>query len=194
MPRIATVNLNRSITSAKVLSDYAEGGGNQLTDPGINDLQADTAKTLKQDSESQKAAFSQACQTLNGVIDKLNAFYEKIFVAHSEEIARLSLEIARKILMQKVEDGDYKIESIVKESLQNAPDRRDVVVHLNPEDVVQCQRAQQDDPDSALAGVKFVGDSNIGRAECLLESPKGIVKSLIDENLERIGRALKNKQ
>lgn len=194
MSRIATVNLNKPISSAKVLSDYAGADGSQLSGPGANNLEADTAKTIKQDSESQKAAFSQACQTLNGVIDKLNAFYEKIFVAHSEEIARLSLEIARKILMQKVEDGDYEIESIVKESLQNAPDRHDVVVHLHPEDVAQCQRAQQDDPDCALAGIKFVSDSNIGRAECLLESPKGIVKSLIDENLERIGRALKNKQ
>ncbi|MHC4430317.1 MAG: FliH/SctL family protein [Planctomycetota bacterium] len=194
MSRIATVNLNKPISSAKVLSDYAGVDGSQLSGPGANNLEADTAKTIKQDSESQKAAFSQACQTLNGVIDKLNAFYEKIFVAHSEEIARLSLEIARKILMQKVEDGDYEIESIVKESLQNAPDRHDVVVHLHPDDVAQCQRAQQDDPDSALAGIKFVSDSNIGRAECLLESPKGIVKSLIDENLERIGRALKNKQ
>jgi flagellar biosynthesis/type III secretory pathway protein FliH len=144
--------------------------------------------------EAQKAAFSQACQTLNGVIDKLNKFHDKMFVGHSEEIARLSVEIARKILMQKVENGDYEIESIVKESLENAPDRQDMVVHLHPEDVAQCQQAQQDDPGSALVGVTFVCDSNIGRAECLLESPKGIVKSLIDENLERIGRALKNKQ
>jgi hypothetical protein len=29
------------------------------------------------------------------------------------------------------------------------------------------------------------------RAECLLETPKGIVESLIDEHLERIGKALK---
>jgi flagellar biosynthesis/type III secretory pathway protein FliH len=194
MSRIASVNLSRPIISARVLNDHAEVDGNQLSGPGIETSGADTAKILQQDSESQKATFSQTCKTLNGVIDKLNEFYDKIFAGHSEEIARLSVEIARKILMRKVEDGDYKIESIVKESLQNAPDRQDIVVHLHPEDVAQCQRAQQDDPDSELAGVKFVGDSNIGRAECLLESPKGIVKSLIDENLERIGRALKNKQ
>ncbi len=95
--------------------------------------------------------------------------------------------------MHKVENGDYEIESIVKEALENAPDRHDVVVHLHPDDVEQCQRAQQNDPGSALVGVTFVSDSNIGRAECLLENPKGIVKSLIDENLERIARALKNK-
>ena len=194
MSQILTVNLNKLVISAKVLDDYAEGDGNQLSGPGIEGAEADTARIQKQDSESQKTAFSQACQTLNGVIDKLNEFYDRIFVGHSEEIARLSVEIARKILMQKVENGDYEIESIVKESLENAPDRQDMVVHLHPEDVAQCQRVQQDDPGSALVGVTFVCDSNIGRAECLLENSKGIVKSLIDENLERIGRALKNKE
>jgi flagellar biosynthesis/type III secretory pathway protein FliH len=44
--------------------------------------------------------------------------------------------------------------------------------------------------DDAFAGVKFVPDPTIGRAECLLETPKGIVKSLIEENLERVSQAL----
>jgi flagellar biosynthesis/type III secretory pathway protein FliH len=64
-------------------------------------------------------------------------------------------------------------------------------VHLNPEDLAKCQKAQQDEPSGALAGIKLVSDPNIGRAECVLESPEGIIKSLIGENLERIGKALK---
>jgi len=93
--------------------------------------------------------------------------------------------------VQKVQNGDYETESIVKEALKNSPTRQDVVVHLNPEDFVQCQKAQQDEPTGALAGIKFVSDPNIGRAECLVESSKGIIESLIDEHLERIGKALK---
>ncbi|KPK44699.1 MAG: hypothetical protein AMJ65_02300 [Phycisphaerae bacterium SG8_4] len=184
-----TISLSMPVASVRILDNYPGP-------PGIEQLEAEGAggQVQTEELQAQKAAFSQACQTLNGVVDKVNAFYDKIFVGHSEEIARLSVEIARKILMQKVADGDYEIESIVKESLENAPDRQDIVVHLHPDDVAQCQRAQQDDPDSALVGIKFVCDSNIGRAECLLESPKGIVKSLIDENLERIGRALKNRE
>ena len=184
-----TINLSMPVASVRILDNYPGPPGNEQLE-----AQGAGGQVQTEEFQAQKAAFSQACQTLDGVIDKLNTFYDKLFVGHSEEIARLSVEIARKILMQKVENGDYEIESIVKESLENAPDRQDLVVHLHPDDVAQCQRAQQDDPGSALAGVKFVCDSNIGRAECLLESPKGIVKSLIDENLERIGRALKNKQ
>lgn len=183
MTQTLTVHLEKPIASAKILDDSAGRGR--------VDSAANAEQILAQDSEAQKTAFSQAYQAINSVVTKLNQFYDKIFVEHKEEIAKLSVEIARKILMQKVEDGAYEIESIVKEALNNAPTRQDIVVHLNPEDLAQCQKAQQDEPDGALTGVKFVSDSNIGRAECLLESPKGIIESLINEHLERVGKALK---
>jgi flagellar biosynthesis/type III secretory pathway protein FliH len=189
MSQILTVNLNKPIISAKFMDD-AEGNGIQLSGPEMEDSKADNVQVLKQDLDAQKAVFSQACQTLNGVIAKLNQFCDKLYVEHREEIARLSVEIARKILMQKVENGDYEIESIIKEALKNAPSSQDVIVHLNPEDLEKCQKAQQDGPGGVLAGIKLIPDPNIGRAECLFESPKGIIKSLIDDNLERIGKAL----
>jgi flagellar biosynthesis/type III secretory pathway protein FliH len=182
MSQTFTVHLERPIVSAEILDNYPAHGG--------VDSEADAEQILRQDLDAQKAVFSQACQTLNGVTAKLNQFYDGVFVEHREEITRLSVEIARKILMQKIDNGDYEIESIVKEALKNALSRQDVVVHLNPDDLEQCQKAQQDEPNGTFVGIKFVSDANIGRAECLLESPKGIIESLIDQHLERIGKAL----
>jgi flagellar biosynthesis/type III secretory pathway protein FliH len=133
----------------------------------------------------------QICQALQDAINKVNELQENLFNEHKEQIAKLSVEIARKILVQKVQEKDYEIESIVKEALKNAPTRQDVVVHLNPEDLIQCQKLQQDDTAGTLAGVKFVSDPNIGRAECLLETPKGMIESFINEHLEQIDQALK---
>ncbi len=190
MSQTLTVNLNKPIISAKVVDDCAGGLGSEMSSPGRVDSEANTGQIPIQDLEAQKAVFSQACQTLNGVITRLNQFCDKLYVEHGEEIAKLSVEIARKILMQKVEDGDYEIESIIKEALKNAPSSQDVKVHLNPEDLEKCQKAQQDGPGGALTGIKLIPDPNIGRAECLLENPKGIIKSLIDDSLERIGKAI----
>jgi len=190
MSQTLTVNLDKPIISATVLDGYADCGVSQLSGPDREDSKAETGQIPRQNLKAQKAVFSQACQTLNGVITRLNQFCDKIYAEHREEIARLSVEIARKILMQKVENGDYEIESIIKEALKNAPSSQDVIVHLNPEDLEKCQKAQQDEPGGVLAGIKLIPDTNIGRAECLLESPKGIIKSLIDDNLERIGKAL----
>jgi len=199
MSRTLTVHLEKPIVSAKI-SDNSPLLSCESKKAGAEQIQV-------QDSQAEIAVFSQACQTLNAVVAKLNQFYDRLFAEHKEEIARLSVEIARKILMQNVQNGDYEIESIVKEALKNAPTRQDVVVHLNPEDHLLCQKAQsqpghlsvQDDalprgipPGSGdLAGIKFISDPKIGRAECLLETPKGIIVSLIDEHLERIGKALK---
>jgi flagellar biosynthesis/type III secretory pathway protein FliH len=190
MSQTLTVNFNKPIISAKVLDSYADCDVNQVFDPDREDSKAETGQIPRQDFEAQKAVFSQACQTLNGLITRLNQFCDKMYAGHREEIARLSVEIARKILMQKVENGDYEIESIIKEALKNVSGSQDVIVHLNPEDLEKCQKAQQDGSGGVLAGIKLIPDPNIGRAECLLESPKGIIKSLIDDNLERIGEAL----
>ncbi|MHC4242177.1 MAG: FliH/SctL family protein [Planctomycetota bacterium] len=157
MSRTLTVHLEKPIVSIKIsdtpplLSAQSRNGeGEQIT---------------TQDSQAKDTVFSQTCQTLKALTDKLNQFYDKLFAEHKEEIARLSVEIARKILAKQVQNGDYEIESIVKEALKNAPTRQDVVVHLNPEDHTLCQKVQQDEPNGALAGIKFISDPNILRRQ-----------------------------
>jgi flagellar biosynthesis/type III secretory pathway protein FliH len=179
MSQTLTVRLEKPILSVEI-SDNPHLFSCEGNKAGAGQIPTQDSQTL-----------SQACQALNSIIAKLNQFCDTLFAEHKEEIAKLSVEIARKVLMQKVQDGDYEIESIVKEALKNAPTRQDVVVHLNPEDHILCQKAQQDEPNGALAGIKFISDPNIGRAECMLETPKGIIESLIDGHLERIGKALK---
>ncbi len=190
MSQTLTVHFEKPIASAKILDNDVGTVEDKLPGGGGVAPSASAGQALTQEAEAQKTALLQACQALNAVIAKLNEFCDKVFVEHKEEIAKLSVEIARKVLMQKIENGDYEIESIIKEALKNAPTRDDIVVHLNPEDLTQYQKAQQDEPDGDLAGIKFVSDSKIGRAECLLESPKGVITSLIDEHLERVSKAL----
>jgi flagellar assembly protein FliH len=196
MAATLTTNLAKPIKSVAILSGHG-GPSSGRTSPnevaGLNqaDSEPQGIHGLKRELEAQKAAFSQINQALREVTAKLNKFYNTAFAAHKEEIAKLSVEIAGKILAQKVEDRDYEIESIVREALNNAPSHQDVVVHLNPEDLVQYQKARRDEPSEESAGIKFVPDPHIGRAECLLETPKGIVESLIEQHLEQIAKALK---
>ena len=189
MSQKLTVHLERPVTSVSILDGYSSNAESSVT--GSMNPELNTEQTRLEDLKAQKSLYSEVCRTLQDLTAKLNQFYDQIFAEQKEEIAKLSVEIARRVLMQKIQDGDYKIEIIVKEILKNAPTHRDIVVHLNPKDLTDCQKAQQDDGDNTLAGIKLVADVNIGRAECVLESPKGVIKSLIDEHLEQIGKALK---
>jgi flagellar biosynthesis/type III secretory pathway protein FliH len=189
-----TVNLDKPVTSVEILSaEDTKHAEQELSagHPTVECSSAASAARIMQDLEKQKAETAQLYRTLSSLVGELSKFYEELLARHREEIAKLSVEIARKILMQKVQKADYQIEAIVKEALRNAPMRQNVVVHLNPADLTQLQnvpdgRWMMDDS----AGIEFIADPAIGQAECLVETPKGIIKSLIDEHLARISEAL----
>ena len=183
---VPIINLAKPVKSAGVMDGYSD-----QAESGSTDTTSAEQTELIEDLKAQKSLYKDLCRTLQELTAKLNQFYDDIFSKQKEEIAGLSVEIARKVLMQKVRDGDYEIESIVKEALKNAPAHEGLVVYLNPEDLAKLQKVQQQQDNGALADVKLVADHNIGCAECLLESPKGIIKSLIDEHLNQIAQALK---
>jgi flagellar biosynthesis/type III secretory pathway protein FliH len=131
-----------------------------------------------------------ACMALNAAAVKVQELYENIIARRSAETAKLSIEIARKILMHKIETKDYEIESIIKEVLKNSPIHQDLAVHLNPEDFEEWRKIQDKEKNGMLDNIKLVADPNVGRAECILKSPRGTIVSLIDEQLEQIAEAL----
>jgi flagellar biosynthesis/type III secretory pathway protein FliH len=190
--------LTKPIISAKILETCPaplefehkpNGCGTELV--SHTHISSDTKTALMHGAETQQAELLQVCRMLNDITDKLKKFYEDVQTKHSEEIAGLAIEIARKILVQKIENGDYEIETIVKEALKNVPTGQQVNVYLHPKDLEQCQKILENEPEGALTGIKFNPDPNIGRAECLVKSPKGTVHSFIEEHLEQIGEALK---
>ena len=176
-----SISLPNTIESIRILDDHTEPVqadskfGGRLSDLSV---------------EKQEKELTEACRALQAAAAKIQGLYEKIIAQNREEIAKLSVGIARKILMHKIEKKDYEIESIIKEVLKNSPSRQDVVVHLNPEDFERCQKIQEKEKNGILDGVKLVADPDVGCAECILKSPKGNIVSLINEQLEQISEAL----
>lgn len=188
MPAMITVNLDRPLKAATICSNPV-GQTRASVSRQVSTSEPVSDAGLNTELEAQISQYRDACQALQGVIAQLSRFHEELFSGHNEAIAQLSVEIARKVLMRNIAEGDYKIESIVREALKNAPSTDDIVIRLNPSDLAECRNAQEAD-DSVLSGLELLADPDIGRGECILESPKGIIKSLIDEHLERIGKAL----
>jgi flagellar biosynthesis/type III secretory pathway protein FliH len=152
--------------------------------PGRLENEQDTTAEL----ENQKNAFAQAAETLEHIATKLHTVYEKAIVEYRQGIAKLAVEIARKILVKKVQQGDYQIETIIAEALKNTPTRQDIAVRMNPEDLERCKQIQQGE--GSFAGVKFIADASIGPAQCVVDTPRGRVESLIDEQLAQVARVL----
>jgi len=144
--------------------------------------------------QSQLAAQLQEVRNLCGALEeaasRLEKYHSEIFSSHRQQIARLSVQIAEKILLKEISSGNYDIEKIVLEALKTAPGRHDVVVRMNPEDLGRLREITGKDTDGMLSNIKLAPDPQIGRAECVVETDEGIIEYLIQEHLERIGRAL----
>lgn len=185
MPDMPTFKLSRPIGSINIVESRSAVMEPFAMEP-VSEGNIETA--MQTNPEAQKLQYDKAMEALEAAAKKLQFVYERMIVEHRQAIAKLSIEIARKILSQKVKEGDYQIESIVQEALNNAPARQNIVVRLNPQDLTKCQEMQKGD--SMLASVNFVADPGIGPAECVVETPKGKVESLIDGHLEQVAKAL----
>jgi len=142
------------------------------------------------DHEPQQEKLALLLETVNGILGSLHDLHEQMLVHHRTQIAKLAVEIARRILMHKVGKGDYEIQAIVEEALKQAPASENIVVRLHPEDLSACQTLQSQVPHSPFAELVLTADWSLGRGECLVETPKGIVRSSIEQHLERISEAL----
>lgn len=196
MPPIPTINLRRPVAAAYVIPEApgrtSEAGG-RTEAAGVHPSTAGRqppAQNQDRKPPPQSEELNRLLTTLNGILDRLQQLHEHVAAHHPTEIAKLAVEIARRILMHNTSKGDYKIQTLVEEALRKSPTAQNVVVHLNPDDLAPCQELQRQNPHSPFAGLEFTADRSIGRGECLVETPKGIVKSSIAERLERISAAL----
>jgi flagellar biosynthesis/type III secretory pathway protein FliH len=185
MVKAFSVNLAKSITGATILKDYVAPEA-----PAFDPAFVAEQQRITEELKVQRKLYGEVCQMLQGAANKLNNFYDEMFATHKEEVARLSLEIARKVLLQKVSDGDYAIETIIEEAIGSSPSPNDLVVHLNSEDLASYEKSLEESGGTSFEGVKLVADSSIGKAECKIESPKGTIESRINEQLEKIGKSL----
>ena len=188
MTIMLTVTLDKPVYTAQVLEAHAAGESAESSTVAA-ELQRVLEGQLAQ-VEAQQNQLGATLQLLDDMIAKCNQFYEQVLTTHRKEIARLSLEIARKVLSQQIKDGDYHIEAIIQEALQNAPVQQGITVHLSPEDLTHCQEIQAEQPDGPLSKLTLVSDVAVGRAECWLETPKGVIQSFINEHINKIAEAL----
>jgi len=197
MPEMLTINLAQPIAAVRIIHGADAVVNDRRAPQSVQDrpgaaeaaMQANPYSSAEE-REQQQAEIAALCRTVGSIADSLRKLHEGLLANNHTEIAGLAIEIARKILMHKVAKGEYDIQAIVTEALKRAPTRRNIVVRLNPEDLPRCRKLQEEGPENPFTELELTADWSIGRGECLIETPKGIVKSFIEEHLERIGEAL----
>lgn len=185
------INLDGPIEKTEVISTQAvpDGFGEANAELGRENIDQSNLET-----QQQKTELTHLCSALKNIVDTLSEFQESAFTTHKEDIAKLAVEIAARVLAQKIREKDYEIESIIRQALEGLAVKNDVVVRLNPDDHARIEQLLKSSEFSDFKGLAFVPDGKIRPAECVLETQRGTVEAVIEEKLQHITEALKKAQ
>jgi flagellar assembly protein FliH len=147
---------------------------------------------MQQELQADRSRLAGAIRAVEGAAAEIRQFQAELLAEAEQQLLELALDIARRVLMQEIRAQRYEIEPIVTEALRQIPVRRDVVVHLHPDDHAQCKLGGRDEAADGAAGVRFVADADVRPGECRIETPQGVVESRVEAHLSEITEALKD--
>ncbi len=148
------------------------------------------AKAAVQEAERARTQLTQLCAALHKAVCEIQDRQASLIASQKEQIVRLSLDIAAKILAKEIADGHYAIETIVLDALQSAPPAKRTTIRLNPNDLKTFEKAAAELGLSLPPHTELSPDWSVNPAECVIDSELGTVEYLIDEHLRQIGQAL----
>ncbi len=142
--------------------------------------------------DAELAGLRSARKALQQAEGKFCEIQKQFLKEAQQQLLDLSIEIAKKVLMQEIQTDRHKIDPIVTEALSRVQDRVDVIVHLHPDDLARCELAGQSDESANKSNISFVADPKVQHGGCLLQTSRGTVESSIDGQLEEIAKAMKD--
>lgn len=164
-------------------------GSVQTLDASPRPEQAAAASGTKE-LAAMKSRMQSACEALTAAAQQTEQYGQRLFAVHREQIIRLAIEIASRIVAHRVEQNDYAIETILSEAIAIVPGGSILEIRVNPDDLKTYEQSVQ----SGLAGVpesiKLVADWSIGKAECIVVTNEGLIEWTRQEHLRQIEAAL----
>lgn len=128
--------------------------------------------------EQERRGLTAARQALEAAARQIDETHQAMLATAEKQLVELALAVARKVLAHEIAEGRHRVEPLVREVLRHLPTRRDVTVHLNPQDLAAWPQGQ----DAALpANLRLMPDAGMQRGECLAETAEGVVSATVAE-------------
>ena len=130
-------------------------------------------------------------QLFLSLIEELKNQREDYLKSVEKEMVGLSLEIASKVIQQKIEQDEKVILKNLKHALKHLLDKGRIIVRLNPADLeIVSKHSKEIKSAEGLKELILEEDSKVTRGGCLIHSELGHIDAQIETQLEMIGKAL----
>lgn len=122
----------------------------------------------------------------------LSALWEKIVRDSEEDLLKLVVMVARKVIQQEITQDRRILAHLVATAVNGTAERNDIIVRLNPEDyrIFNANRQLYLDGVSEEKNVTLKPDESINPGGCVVDTPIGAIDAQVDVQLDEIYRRL----
>jgi flagellar assembly protein FliH len=150
------------------------------------------SKGVEEERKQADEDLAGICSALAEAVSIVSRLRERIVKESEEELLKLSLLVAKKIIRQEIKQDMQVMTQMVSETLKEFPEQHDIVVCLHPDDY----RVISSNRELFLAGVgndrhvTFKPDEALTSGGCVVESSTGMIDARIEAQLDEIYRSL----
>lgn len=131
---------------------------------------------------------------LQGVLGELEGFRKKALEGFQEDILRLSVAIAKKVIRRELEIDPGGLLEVIKEAIRRVTEDDVIRVHVSPEDLELVRRHREEILKDLGDSTKLIlyPDPEVTPGGCFVETEFAEVDARIETQLEAILEGLRN--
>jgi flagellar biosynthesis/type III secretory pathway protein FliH len=141
---------------------------------------------------AREEGYREGLSRWNQALEEAGKASERLAREHEEELVRLALRIAEKILGHEVQADPGAIAGIVEEALKSVRRERSLTIRVNPAHVEEL-RSRLDRLRDAAGGVRqirIVANAEIQPGGCVVESELGTIDAQLETQLQCLEQIL----
>ncbi|AYE36175.1 flagellar assembly protein FliH [Borrelia turcica IST7] len=163
-----------------------------------NELEVATTMGRK---EGYEAGFSKGCEDFDRLLGKLNSMIaslvakrREILESSGDQIMKLVMQIAVKVVKKIVDTQKNVVIENVNEALRKIKNKTNIIIRVNLDDVdiVRHEKNEFISKFNFIEHLEVIEDVNIGKGGCVIETDFGEIDARISSQLDRIEERLKN--
>jgi len=128
--------------------------------------------------------------SLRTATEGLHALRERVLRESEDELLKLTMLIAHKVILQEVRQDEGILLNVVRSAIGRISETDDITIYLNPEDLSLLTSSRGDSfrTEFVTDGMKLKPDPGLLQGSCRIDTEMGTIDASFDAQLEEIYR------
>lgn len=134
--------------------------------------------------------------SLRAAADGLHALRDKVMRESEDELVRLIMIVARKVILREVAQDRRILAEVVQAAIADISGRDEITIHLNPDDYAQVSAGREGffRKEAVTERMQFKTDPSVLPGSCRIDTDMGTIDASIDSQLDEIFRRLQEER